>query len=333
MRAEDLLHPTPAGLYCPVGDFYVDPSRPVPRALVTHGHSDHARPGHGAVWATRETLDVMAIRLGEGFAETTQDGSAGEIGGVKVSFHPAGHILGSAQIRLEWRGLRIVVSGDYKRSRDPTAPPFEPLPCDVFVTEATFALPVFRHPEPTEEIARLLASLRAFPERAHLVGAYSLGKAQRVIALLREAGWDRPIFLHGALRRLCDYYAARGVDLGPLEDATGDRAEAARTAGEIIVAPPSAFGSAWERRFPAPLQAFASGWMQVRAHARRRGAELGLVISDHVDWPALTDTIREVDPGEVWITHGREDALLRWCDLEGRAARPLHLVGREEEAE
>ncbi len=333
MRPEDLLRPTPSGLWCPVGAFHIDPSRPVARALVTHGHSDHARAGHGAVWATRETLDVMAIRLGADFAGAERDDRAGEIGGVRVSFHPAGHILGSAQVALEWRGMRIVVSGDYKRLPDPTCAGFEPVACDVFVTEATFGLPVFRHPDPAAETGRLLASLRAFPERAHLVGVYSLGKAQRVIALLREAGWERPVYLHGALRRLCDYYVSRGIDLGPLEDATAERVEAARFAGEIVLAPPSVFGEAWTRRFADPLPVFASGWMQVRARARQRGAELGLVISDHADWRGLTDTIREIDPGEVWITHGREEALARWCAIEGRAARPLHLVGREDEPE
>lgn len=330
MRPEDLLRPTPEGLYCPPGGFHIDPPRPVARALVTHAHSDHARAGHGAVWATRETLELMAIRLGAGFAGAAQADRAGEAGGVKVSFHPAGHILGSAQVALEWRGLRITVSGDYKRAPDPTAAAFEPAPAHVFVTEATFGLPVFRHPEPAAEIARLLASLRAFPERAHLVGVYALGKAQRLIALLRAAGWERPVFLHGALRRLCDYYVSQGIDLGPLADAAAD---GGGFAGEVVLAPPSAFGATWMRRFADPLPVFASGWMQVRARARQRGAELGLVISDHCDWAGLTGTIRELAPEEVWITHGREDGLMRWCALEGLAARPLHLVGREEEAE
>ncbi|MFN3261569.1 MAG: ligase-associated DNA damage response exonuclease [Pikeienuella sp.] len=333
MRPDDLLRPTPEGLYCPVGDFHIDPSRPVPRALITHGHADHARAGHGAVWATPETLEIMAIRYGAGFAREMRSEARGEIGGVRVSFHPAGHVLGSAQISVEAGGLRIVAAGDYKRAIDPTCAAFEPVPCDVFITEATFGLPVFRHPDPMAEIGRLLASLRDYPERAHLVGVYALGKAQRLIALLRAAGWERPVFIHGALRKLCDYYASRGIDLGPLEDATAEKGAAAGYAGEVVLAPPSAFGATWARRFPDPLFAFASGWMQVRARARQRGAELGLVISDHCDWAGLTETIREIDPGEVWITHGREEALLRWCEIEGRAARPLHLVGYEDEPE
>jgi putative mRNA 3-end processing factor len=332
MARPPLLLPRPDGLYCPLGDFYIDPVRPVARALVTHGHSDHARPGHGAVLATRQTLDIMAIRYGEDFTRTRQiaDGPV-TFGGVTVSFHPAGHVLGSAQIALEHGGHRITVSGDYARVPTPTCAPFEPVPCDVFVTEATFALPVFRHPPPEAEIARLLASVHANPDRAHLIGAYALGKAQRVIAALRQAGWDAPIYIHGALQRLCDYHVAQGIDLGDLRPATEGRKS--DFAGAIVVAPPSAFAATWAQRFPDPVIAFASGWMQVRARARQRGVELPLIISDHVDWPTLTGTITELDPAEVWITHGRDDALLRWCELGQRAARPLHLVGYEDEAE
>jgi putative mRNA 3-end processing factor len=304
----------------------------VSRALITHGHSDHARAGHGAVLATRQTLDIMAIRYGEDFAGSRQIADERiTLGSVTVSFHPAGHVLGSAQIAVEGRGERIVVSGDYARVPTPTCAPFEPVPCDIFVTEATFALPVFRHPDPQSEIARLLASVAANPDRSHLIGAYALGKAQRVIAAIRAAGWDAPIHIHGALQRLCDYHVAEGIDLGDLRPATEGRK--ADFAGAIVIAPPSAFAATWAQRFPDPVIAFASGWMQVRARARQRGVELPLVISDHVDWPALTATIAEVNPAEVWITHGREDALMRWCALNQRAARPLHLVGYEDEAE
>ena len=336
MRAEELLHPTEAGLYCPPGDFHIDPVRPVPRALVTHGHADHARPGHGAVLATRETLEIMALRYGAEHAGTTQavaPGAALDLGGVRVSFHPAGHVLGSAQIAVEAKGLRIVATGDYKRGTDPTCAPFEPVPCDVLITEATFGLPVFRHPAPQGEIARLMASLARFPERAHLVGVYALGKAQRLIGLIRAAGWDRPIYIHGALKKLCDYYAAEGVDLGVLESATVARGRKGDFAGAIVLGPPSAFAGSWARRFPDPLIGFASGWMQVRARAKQRGVELPMVISDHADWAELTDTIAELSPGEVWVTHGREEALVRWCALRGLPARPLNLVGYEDEAE
>lgn len=334
IKPESLLCPRPAGLYCPPGDFYIDPVRPVDRAVITHGHSDHARAGHGAVLATPETLAIMAERYGADFAGTTEPspyGRAAARDGVEVALVPAGHVLGSAQAVVRWKGLTMVVSGDYKRRRDPTCPAFEPVLCDVFITEATFGLPVFRHPPDHQEIARLLRSVAQFPERSHLVGAYALGKAQRVIALLREAGWDRPIFVHGALERLNRLYQDHGVELGPLAPATtGDKAG---FAGEIVLAPPSALQDRWSRRFPDPVGAFASGWMRVRARARQRGVELPLVISDHADWDELTATVDELRPGELWITHGREEALARWAELHGIKAKALALVGYEEEDE
>jgi putative mRNA 3-end processing factor len=333
-RPQDLLCPKPEGLYCAPGDFYVDPVRPVARAVITHGHGDHARAGHGAVLATAPTLDIMGERYGLGFAEARQAAAYGEAiarDGVEVTLVPAGHVLGSAQVVVRWKGLTMVVSGDYKRRRDPTCQPFEPVPCDVFISEATFGLPVFRHPDDREEIARLLRSVTQFPERAHLVGAYVLGKAQRLIMLLREAGWARPIYVHGALERLNALYRRHGVDLGPLEPATTE----ARPdfAGEIVIAPPAALQDRWSRRFPDPVSAFASGWMRVRARARQRGVELPLIISDHADWDELTSTVDELRPGELWITHGREEALARWAELHGVPARALALVGYEEEDE
>jgi putative mRNA 3-end processing factor len=184
-----------------------------------------------------------------------------------------------------------------------------------------------------DEIRRLLVSVERFPERTHMVGAYSLGKAQRLIALLREAGYDRPIPIHGALRKLCDYYVSRGIDLGELPDATVARGAKSAFAGEIVLAPPSAFAARWAQRFADPLIVFASGWMRIRARAKQRGVELPLILSDHCDWTELTQTIDEIDPGEVWITHGREEALARWCEMKGVPARPLNLVGYEDEAE
>lgn len=329
-----MLTPRPEGLYCPAGDFYIDPVRPVARALITHGHADHARAGHGAVLATRQTLDIMAIRYGGEFTASRQTAEGAQrIGDATVRFTPAGHVLGSAQITVEVAGQRITASGDYSRVANPACAPWEPAPCDIFITEATFGLPVFRHPDPRDEIARLLASVAAFPDRAHLIGAYALGKAQRVIMLLRQAGWDAPIYIHGALQRLCDYHIHEGVALGDLRPATAERGAKADFAGAIVIAPPSAFAATWAQRFPDPVIGFASGWMQVRARARQRGVELPLVISDHIDWADLTRTITELDPAEVWITHGREDAVLRWCALNQRRARPLHLVGYEDEAE
>jgi len=261
-RPQDLLCPRPEGLYCAPGDFYIDPVRPVARAVITHGHADHARAGHEAVLATRETLAIMAERYGEGFARAAQPAAYGEAvdrDDVQVTLVPAGHVLGSAQAVVRWRGLTMVVSGDYKRRRDPTCPPFEPVPCDVFISEATFGLPVFRHPDDAQEIARLLRSVAQFPERAHLVGAYALGKAQRIIRLLREGGYGETIYVHGALERLNRLYETHGVELGPLAPATTTRKQ--DFAGAVVIAPPSAIADRWARRFPDPVTAFASGWM------------------------------------------------------------------------
>jgi len=332
MRPEDILVPTPSGVCCRPGGFHIDPTRPVEKALITHGHSDHARAGHGAVLATQETLDLMRIRYGDNFAGSTQAISYGEtlkLDGARVSFHPAGHVLGSAQIRVECDGLRVVASGDYKDVPDPTCTPFEPLKCDVFITEATFGLPVFRHHDAAGEIAKLLQSVRLFPERAHLVGAYTLGKAQRVMAMLRATGYDRPIFIHGAIESTTRYYHDRGIDLGQVELARD--VNKAELAGRIIICPPSALGDLWSRRFPDPVAAFASGWMRVRARARQRGVTLPLVISDHADWDGLTAAIAATGASEVWVTHGQEDALVHWCKTNGLKARPLDIVGYGDE--
>ncbi|MDJ1157988.1 ligase-associated DNA damage response exonuclease [Chelatococcus sp. SYSU_G07232] len=332
MRPADILTLTPAGLFCPPGDFHVDPVRPVARALITHGHSDHARAGHGAVLATAETLGIMGVRYGEAFAGSTQIATYGEpiaLGPVRVTFVPAGHVLGSAQIIIEAGPTRIVVSGDYKRAPDPTCRAFEPVSCDVFITEATFGLPVFRHPAPGAEIAKLLQSVALFPEQAHLVGAYPLGKAQRLIALIRETGYERPIYVHGAMERLTDYYVAQSVQLGDIRLV---RAEGrAALGGAIVICPPGALQDLWARRFPDPVAAFASGWMRVRARARQRGVELPLVVSDHADWDDLCTTIVETGAEEVWVTHGQEDALVHWCLLNGIKARPLHMLGYGDE--
>jgi putative mRNA 3-end processing factor len=332
LKPESVLCPKPEGLYCAPGDFFIDPVRPVERAVITHGHSDHARAGHGTVLATPETLAIMLTRYGEGFCRRAEHLTYGEAvtrDGVEVALAPAGHVLGSAQAVVRYKGLTMVVSGDYKRRRDPTCAPFEPVPCEVFITEATFGLPVFCFPPDQHEIATLLASVAQFPERAHLVGAYALGKAQRIIRLLREAGWDRTIHVHGAMARLNELYEAHGVGLGPLAPAT----EGGKTdfAGAIIIAPPSTLADRWTRRFPEPVTAFASGWMRVRARARQRAVELPLVISDHADWDELTATIAELSPQQLWITHGREEALARWAELNGVPARALALVGYEEE--
>ncbi len=334
MRATDLLESRPDGLYCPQGDFWIDPVRPKPRAVVTHGHADHCRPGHEALLVTPETARIAAARYGAGAfgaVETLRCGETLRIGDATLRFAPAGHVLGSAQAVIEAGGARAVVSGDYKRRPDPTCADFEPVPCDLFVTEATFGLPVFRHPPTETEVGKLLASLARFPERAHAVGVYALGKAQRLAAELRRAGWDRPIFIHGALQKLCDVYRDLGVDLGPLEPATAKEKD--RLRGEIVLAPPSALADRWARRLPDPVICAASGWMQVRQRAKQRGVELAMVISDHADWDELCATLRETGAETVWVTHGAEEALCRWCALAGVDARPLSIFGLGDEEE
>jgi putative mRNA 3-end processing factor len=326
----ELLTLTHEGLYCPLAKAHIDPVRAVEMAIITHGHADHARTGHGAVLATQQTLDIMAIRYGKDFCGQAQVAAYGEIlqvGGVEVSLHPAGHVLGSAQVLLSAGGERTVVSGDYKRQYDPTCAPFELVPCDTFVTEATFGLPVFRHPPAYSEIAKLLASLGMFSGQTHLVGAYALGKAQRVIAELRAVGYEKTIYLHGALEKLCTYYQSQGVDLGSLE-LVGDRGKELQ--GNLVMCPPGQLNDRWSRRFGDPVAAMASGWMRIRARARQRGVELPLILSDHADWDDLCQTILEIGAERIWVTHGAEDALVHWCEKNGRKARPLNMIGYDD---
>jgi putative mRNA 3-end processing factor len=328
------LQLTEAGLACPPGGFVIDPQQPVARAVISHGHSDHARPGHGAVLTTLQTAEILRLRHrdhGLGPIQALAYGETASVGDVRVTLVPAGHILGSAQVVLDHRGERVVISGDYKRRADPTCAPFELVRCSLFITEATFALPVFHHPPAAAEVCRLLDSLRVFPERCHLIGVYALGKCQRLIALLREAGYDRPIYLHGALTGLCALYQHLSVDLGALEPVTGiDRRS---LAGEIVLCPPSALADRWSRAFPEPVTGLASGWMRIRQRAKASGVELPLVISDHADWEELTTTLGEVGAEEVLVTHGREEALVHYAQERGLSAAALSLAGYAEEGE
>ena len=323
------IEPHPGGIYVKPADAWIDPGHAVERALITHGHADHARGGHGQVWATPETLAIMDLRYGKSEGNPVPYGDGVEIGGVRISYHSAGHVLGSAQILMEYQGEKVVATGDYKRRRDPTCEPFEVIPCDIFITEATFGLPVFRHPPTSEEVGKLLATLALHPDRCVLVGAYALGKAQRLIGELRAAGYNKPIYLHGALEKMCNLYQDLGVDLGDLVPVLDTPKDAMR--GSIVLAPPSALNDRWSRRLPDPITAMASGWMRVRQRTRQRNVELPIIMSDHADWDELTQTIRDVNPVETWVTHGREDALVRWCELNQIKARALSLVGREEE--
>jgi putative mRNA 3-end processing factor len=331
-RPESWIRTTASGLYVEPGGFYIDPTRAVDRAVITHGHADHARPGHAQVLATVETIAIMRARLGERAGAAMQALRYGEslrIGEVDIRLVPAGHVLGSAQAVLEWRGCRVVASGDYKRRHDPTCAPFEPVRCDLFITEATFGLPVFRHPPDAHEIDKLLQSCGRYPDRVHLVGVYSLGKCQRVLSLLRARGYHEPVYLHGAQLGMTELYQRFGVEFGEIRHALGVSRNALE--GRILLAPPAAAGDAWAGKLPDPVIALASGWMRIKQRAKQSGVELPLVISDHADWDELCQTIREVEAPEIWVTHGNEEALIRQAGLMGLRARALSLVGFEED--
>ena len=328
----DWAYPKADGLYIEPLDAYIDPIRSVPRALITHGHADHARAGHGEVIATPQTLDIMALRYGADFAQTKTPlgyGTRMQRGKTSISMASAGHVLGSAQIILTHAQKRLIAAGDYKRKFDPTVTPFEVVPCDVFVTEATFGLPVFAHPDPVAEVEKLLSVMAMFPQRSCFIGAYALGKAQRVIKLLRAVGYHEPLYIHGALTTLCAYYSSQDIDLGtllplPEKPRGGVNKE---LEGHIVIGPPSAIGGPWANRLPDPIVSIASGWMQVKARARQRGVEVPLILSDHADWQDILATIEEIDPQEVWITHGNEEALLHYLNSHGRPARALSGIG------
>lgn len=308
---QDLIVQRPEGLYCPAGDFHIDPWRPVARAVITHGHGDHARVGMGEYHVARAGLPILQWRLGEQRYHACEYGETFRIGDASVSLHPAGHVLGSAQVRIEVDGEVWVASGDYKRQPDPTCAPFEVVPCDTFVTEATFGLPIYRWPD-TAEVARDIVAWRdecAAEGVAAILYCYALGKAQRLLAELR-AFTDEPAWLHGALVPGVEVYRNAGIAM--LE--TQPVAEAARGsdfAGRLVLAPPSAAGSPWMRRFRRAQTGFASGWMLIRGNRRRRNVDRGFVVSDHADWPALLRTVREAGARRVIATHGNTEALVR----------------------
>lgn len=321
------------GLYCAALDAYIDPMQPVKRAIITHGHADHARPGHGEVFATPQTLQIMQIRYGDDFCDSPRAleyNQSIDIKKGKLHFAPAGHILGSAQAVIDYGQHRLVLSGDYKRHHDPTCQAFEVVPCDVFVTEATFGLPVFKHPFIDDEMKKLLDSIALFKDRCHLVGVYALGKCQRLMLSLRAIGYHKTIYLHGALIKLCEFYESQGIALGDWQ-AVSEIDDFKSLKGELVLAPPSALNDRWSRKLPNVITAMASGWMQIRARSKQRKAELPLIISDHCDWPELIQSINEVNPQEVWVTHGREQALVHQAQQMGYKAKALSLVGYEED--
>ncbi|WP_394537229.1 ligase-associated DNA damage response exonuclease [Lysobacter enzymogenes] len=321
LRPDDPLSLRPQGLYCAAGDFYIDPLQPVARALITHGHGDHARAGMGEYHTSAAGLPVLRWRLGERGYIAHDYGEPFDLGAARISLHPAGHVLGSAQVRIEVGGRVWVVSGDYKRQPDPTCAPFQPVRCDVFVTEATFALPVYRWPDTAAEVAQIERWRQRCGERgeAAVLFCYALGKAQRLLAELRAFG-ERPVFVHGAIEAGVRVYREAGVamvETRPLEDGRDAHA------GELVLAPPSALGSAWMRRLRRAQTALASGWMRVRGNRRRRNVDRGFVISDHADWPALLASIDDSGAGRVLATHGRSEALVRVLRERGLDAHSL----------
>jgi putative mRNA 3-end processing factor len=329
----DLIAATDSGLYCAAGDFYIDPWRPVSRALITHGHSDHARSGSGIYVCEAATAPILRKRLGEDLTiETVRYGEGISRNGVDVSFHPAGHVLGSAQIRVEYRGEVWVASGDYKLQPDGVSTPFEPVRCDTFITESTFGLPIYHWRSQAAVMAEIDDWRRenAAAGRASVIYAYALGKAQRILANIDPT--LGPIYCHGAIEAINDLHRAAGVKLPPTLSVNEARDKAA-FARALIVAPPSAAGSPWLKRFGEYSDALASGWMQVRGNRRRRGLDRGFVVSDHADWPGLLQTIAATGATRVLATHGFVAPLSRYLQEQGLAAQPLQTAyGEDEEA-
>ncbi len=323
MTHPTLLQSTDQGLYCPVADIYIDPWVAVPRAVITHAHADHLQPGCASYLVAREGLTVTRTRLGEDAAiQLAAYGEPVLMNGVELSLHPAGHILGSAQVRLAYQGEVAVVSGDYRPGPSATCAPFEPVRCHTFVSESTFGLPIFRWTPDTAVFADIntwwAANTRA--GRPSLLFGYALGKAQRLLA-----GVDPtigPIYTHGAVERLVAAYRAGGVALPPTRP-VADSTRGADWAGALIVAPPWAHQSPWTRRFGAAPTGLASGWMRIRGTRRRRAIDRGFVLSDHADWPGLLDVIAATGASEVWVTHGYTSVLARWLRERGTDARVL----------
>jgi putative mRNA 3-end processing factor len=328
----DLVLARPEGLYCPAGGFYIDPWKPVDRAVITHGHSDHARIGSSHYLAATAGAAVLRHRLGADIRlDTLAYGQAIQHHGVNLSFHPAGHVLGSAQVRLEYRGEVWVVSGDYKLEDDGTCTPFEPVRCDAFITESTFGLPIYRWPPQSEVFADINAWWRdnADKGRTSVLFCYAFGKAQRLLSGLDPSIGS--ILLHGAMEPLTRIYREAGVALPPTQY-VGQMAETTRVDSSIVLAPPSAQSTPWMRRFGDYADAFASGWMQLRGTRRRRGVDRGFVMSDHADWPGLQNAIQATGAQRVFVTHGQVNPMVRWLREKGLDAQSFSTEYGEEEA-
>ena len=318
-----LLTLTQRGLYCEPGDFYVDPWEPVDRAVITHAHGDHASWGSRAYLTSEAGLGVLRARLDPAATiRAIPYGHTVSLNGVTISLHPAGHILGSSQVRMVHRGEVWVISGDYKTDPDPTCTPFEPLRCHTFITESTFGLPIYRWPAPATVFDEINAWWRsnASVGKTSMLYGYTLGKSQRLIAGLDPS--IGPILTHGAVERITAAYRQAGVPLPPTQYA-GTSAHRVESNGAIVIAPPHASGSSWTRRFGAQSSGFASGWMLVRGARRRRALDRGFALSDHVDWPSLLATIGATGAEEVWVTHGFTAPVVRWLTERGLDARAV----------
>ncbi len=320
-RPGDLVVARPEGLYCPPGDFFIDAWKPVDRCVVTHAHSDHARTGHGHYLAHTDSAGTMRTRLGEIDLQTLAYGESVTINGVRVSLHPAGHVLGSAQVRIEHGGQVWVASGDYKTQADGTCTPFEPVRCDAFITESTFGLPIYRWPTQAVLFGQINEWWRgnAAAGRASVLLCYAFGKAQRILANVDAS--IGPIVVHGAVEPLNAVYRAAGVALPPTHKVTDAGVDAAMLKRALVLAPPSAQGTPWMRRFGVHSDAFASGWMQLRGTRRRRGVDRGFVMSDHADWPGLQQAIGGTGAERVLVTHGSVAVMVRWLREQGLDAQ------------
>ena len=324
LPADGPLRLTPEGLYCVPAQTWIDPWRPVSQALLTHAHADHARPGSGAYWASTPSEGVLRTRLGAGIPLTSLPyGAELKLGEARISFHSAGHVLGSAQILIEAAGERWLISGDYKRDPDPSCDPFTPVQADVFISEATFGLPLYRW-SPAPEVARaILEWWQGAPSLPSVLCCYAFGKAQRLLAELQALGVEGEVLLHGAIHRLMGPYRAERISMVPTRPLSAlPRGDS--LAGRLILAPPSALRTPWMRRFPGAQTAFASGWMAVRGVKRRKGFGRGFVLSDHADWPSLVRTIEETRAQHVFLTHGHGDPLARYLqEVRGISAQTL----------
>ena len=315
-------------------NIFIDPQYPVEKAIISHAHADHAKSGHDKVLATKETIDIMKIRYGENCAKSFQVINYGEslkINDVEITLYPAGHILGSAQILINFKGQKTLVTGDYKTVDDKISTPFELIKCNTLVSEATFGLPIFRHPNANEEIKKIITSLNKSSQSTHLIGCYALGKAQRVISLLRDSGYKEKIFIHGALEKICRYYMNNNIKLGNLEKISNLKDFDFKN--NIVIAPPSALKDRWSRRFKNKISSQASGWLSIKQRVKQNQIEIPLVISDHSDWNELTKTITNTRAEKVLLTHGNEEALVYWCKKKGIDAFPLSIHGMKEKVE